>query len=94
MSEFSKMDSGVSTPRPERGTKPTPASEEPVDMVVFIVRRAGKCGECGTEFFPGAMIRMENEQPFCLACADLGHLEYLPPDNPALTRRRPENACA
>jgi hypothetical protein len=57
------------------------------DIVVFLTRRAGKCADCGAELFDGTMIRLENEQPHCLDCADLGHLEYLPRGNPALTRR-------
>ena len=30
---------------------------------------------------------MENEKPLCLVCADLGHLEYLPSGDPAVTKR-------
>ena len=62
-----------------------PAATE--DIVVFITRREGKCAECGKEFFKGNWIRLEKEQPLCLACADLAHLEYLPRGNTALTRR-------
>jgi hypothetical protein len=62
-----------------------PATTE--DIVVFITRREGKCAECGKEFFKGSWIRLEKEQPLCLACADLAHLEYLPRGNTALTRR-------
>jgi hypothetical protein len=62
-----------------------PAATE--DIVVFITRREGKCAECGKEFFKGNWIRLEKEQPLCLACADLDHLEYLPRGNTALTRR-------
>jgi len=57
------------------------------DIVVFITRRAGKCAECGRELFKGNWIRLEKEQPLCLDCADLGHLEFLPRGNTALTRR-------
>lgn len=57
------------------------------DIVVFITRREGKCAECGKELFKGNWIRLEKEQPLCLACADLAHLEYLPRGNTALTRR-------
>jgi len=57
------------------------------DIIVFITRREGKCAECGKELFKGAWIRLEKEQPLCLACADLAHLEYLPRGNTALTRR-------
>ena len=57
------------------------------DIVVFITRREGKCAECGKELFKGSWIRLEQEQPLCLVCADLAHLEYLPRGNTALTRR-------
>lgn len=57
------------------------------DIVVIITRREGQCAECGEEFFDGAMIRMQDEGPLCLDCADLGHLEYLSRGNTALTRR-------
>jgi hypothetical protein len=57
------------------------------DIVVFATRREGRCAECGEEFSGGGLIRMENDRPLCLACADLAHLEFLPPGNAALTRR-------
>jgi hypothetical protein len=62
-----------------------PAKSE--DIVVFITRQEGKCAECGKELCKGNWIRLEKEQPLCLACADLAHLEYLPRGNTALTRR-------
>ena len=37
--------------------------------------------------FRGNWIRLEREQPLCLACADLAHLEFLPRGDAALTRR-------
>ena len=57
------------------------------DLVVFIARQDGKCAECGAEILGGSMIRLENGQPLCLDCADLGHLEFLSRGNAALTRR-------
>lgn len=61
-------------------------SDKPAHIVVFITRREGKCAECGQEFF-GSFIRVENERTLCLHCADLGHLEYLPRGDVAITRR-------
>lgn len=60
---------------------------KPGEIVVFMVRRETKCAECGRELFDGNLLRLENERPLCLDCADLGHLEFLPSGNTALTRR-------
>jgi hypothetical protein len=57
------------------------------DILVFITHREGKCADCGRELFKGNWIRIEKEQPLCLECADLGHLEFLPRGDTALTRR-------
>jgi hypothetical protein len=57
------------------------------DIVVFMVRRETKCAECGCELFDGNLLRMENNRPLCVDCADLGHLEFLASGNTALTRR-------
>jgi hypothetical protein len=68
--------------------EPTPdRRDEPEEIVVILTRRAGICAECGREFFDGSMIRMLKDQPHCLDCADLGHLEFLMRGNTALTRR-------
>ena len=65
----------------------TPASKPGDDIVVFMVRRETKCAECGRELFDGNLLRMEDNRPLCLDCADLGHLEFLASGNTALTRR-------
>jgi hypothetical protein len=70
-------------PHPSEGTAPG----ESKDIVVFMVRRETKCAECGGELFDGNLLRMENNQPLCMDCADLGHLEFLGSGNMALTRR-------
>src|SRR5881398_2732744 len=57
------------------------------DIVVFIVRRDTRCAECGEELPHGAFIRVDGERALCLHCADLGHLEFLPRGDAALTRR-------
>jgi hypothetical protein len=56
-------------------------------MVVFITRHEGRCAECNAEFFRGSMIRVEDGNPLCLDCADLGRLEFLPRGDTAVTRR-------
>jgi hypothetical protein len=60
---------------------------KPEDIVVFWVRRDTVCAECGTELEHGSVIRIEQDGALCLACADLGHLVFLPRGDVALTRR-------
>lgn len=74
----------VPSNNPSQGGPPSGKSE---DIVVFITRHDGKCSECKSEFFRGNFIRVENGQPLCLDCADLGHLEFLPRGDVAITRR-------
>ena len=62
-------------------------SSQSGEIVVFMVRRETKCAECGRELFDGNLLRMEDNRPLCLDCADLGHLEFLTSGNTALTRR-------
>jgi hypothetical protein len=57
------------------------------EIVVFMVRNETKCEECGRELFSGNLLRVENDRPLCMDCADLGHLEFLGRGNTALTRR-------
>jgi hypothetical protein len=57
------------------------------EIVVFMVRRDTQCADCSKELFGGSMLRTESDRPLCLDCADLGHLEYLPSGNTAVTRR-------
>lgn len=66
---------------------PAKSKAENTDIVVFMVRRETKCAECGLELFDGEMLRLEENRPLCLDCADLGHLEFLTAGNTALTRR-------
>ena len=62
-------------------------SEKNKEIVVFIVRRDTKCSECDEELWSGSFLYLENDKALCLSCADLGHLEYLPSGDLALTRR-------
>jgi site-specific recombinase XerC len=70
---------------------PVPAdrrsSSEAKDLVVFDILRDSKCADCGQELSNGEFLFMEGGRPLCLACADLGHLVYLPRGDTALTRR-------
>ncbi len=68
----------------ENNTGAEPKSGE---IALFILRTEAKCAECGEELFKGRFLRVENDRPLCLDCADLGHLEFLPRGDTAVTRR-------
>lgn len=57
------------------------------DIVVIMGRRDFTCAGCGDDFGRGAWFRMDDAGTLCLDCADLGHLDYLPRGDTALTRR-------
>jgi hypothetical protein len=57
------------------------------DIVVFSIVRESSCSECEAELGKGALLRMEDDRPLCLSCADLDHLVFLPSGDAALTRR-------
>src|SRR5262249_850554 len=58
------------------------------DLVVFeLTSPASKCSECQGEILKGSFLFMERNQPLCLPCADLDHLEFLPAADAALSRR-------
>jgi hypothetical protein len=76
-----------SGPSASPGDSPNRRGDKNSDIVVFITRHDGRCSECNEEFFKGSFIRVENQQPLCLDCADLGHLEFLPRGDVAITRR-------
>ena len=59
-----------------------------MDLKVFIALNETVCSECG-EKLPGRswITLVEGKGAFCLSCADLDHLVYLPSGDAALTRR-------
>lgn len=59
----------------------------PPDLVAVAAINPWTCSECRDEFGAGAVLMMQDAGPHCMDCADLGHLEYLPAGNAALTRR-------
>lgn len=62
--------------------------EKPEQLKVFISNRDSFCEECKTELGRSSWIHLvEGKGALCLTCADLDHLEFLPPGNAALTRR-------
>lgn len=60
---------------------------KPDEIVIFSIVRNSACAECGAELWKGAFLRMEEDRPICLSCADLDHLVFLPRGDTALTRR-------
>ena len=56
----------------------------PRGIVVVSPHNEWTCASCGDT---GDFLRMDKAGPLCLDCADLGHLEFLPAGDAALTRR-------
>ncbi len=54
------------------------------DLVVISPLRDWTCAGCGGS---GGLLKMDDEGPLCLFCADLDHLVFLPSGDAALTRR-------
>src|SRR6266702_1415646 len=59
----------------------------PPDLLVIAASKPWTCAECAAEFGAGAFLMLEDAGPHCMDCVDLGHLEFLPAGNTALTRR-------
>ncbi len=58
------------------------------DLVVFILSSDDcRCSDCDEAIEQGDWMYREEDQPLCLECADLAHLEFLPSGNATLTRR-------
>jgi len=74
---------------PEAQEKLEEKLQKPPELVVIIA--SGKkdipCSGCGEPISRGDLLLMEDEQPLCMECADMDHLEFLPRGNAALTRR-------
>ena len=56
-------------------------------ILAFWTRRESVCDGCGERLPPGSLIRLHQKTAWCLACADLDHLVFLPRGDAALTRR-------
>ena len=58
------------------------------ELTVFITRGDATCDECGENLGTDAWICLgEKRRAYCLCCADLDHLVYLPAGDAALTLR-------
>ncbi|WP_129662723.1 DUF2293 domain-containing protein [Phytoactinopolyspora endophytica] len=69
---------------PAQVEKVVDRQSKPPDLVVVIPTKEWACASCTAS---GDFLVMENDEPLCLDCADMGHLEFLPSGNTALTRR-------
>jgi hypothetical protein len=58
-----------------------------MDLKVFITHQDSTCDECGEKLGHHAWITLADNKAFCLSCADLDHLIFLPAGSAALTRR-------
>lgn len=58
-----------------------------MDLRVFITSQDSTCDECGEKLGYHAWITLADNKAFCLSCADLDHLVFLPAGDAALTRR-------
>ncbi len=67
--------------------EPITPADKPKDLLVIAARRPWTCADCGSGQGRGDLLTMDDAGPLCLACADLGHLEFLARGDTALTRR-------
>ena len=58
-----------------------------MELKVFITTRESVCDECGEQLGHHAWITLTEGKAFCLSCADMDHLIFLPAGDAALTRR-------
>lgn len=62
--------------------------EKAEELKVFISSRESVCGECNENLGRGAWITLNRQKgALCLSCADMEHLQFLPPGDRALTLR-------
>lgn len=74
---------------PPTGAAPPPTGAARSPLVFQPVKRR-RCGACHRG--PLGLLTLEDGQPRCLDCADLGHLVFLPRGDTALTRRAREES--
>lgn len=68
--------------------------DKPRELTVFITSTSATCDECGEELGKRAWITLsEKRKAFCLSCADLDHLVFLPAGDTALTRRSKKHSA-
>ncbi|MFV9634401.1 DUF2293 domain-containing protein [Mycobacterium neumannii] len=67
--------------------EPVREQPRPRDIVVISPHNPWDCSSCGDAHDPGDLLVQGTAGTLCLDCADLGHLEFLPSGDAALTRR-------
>lgn len=70
---------------PDLSQRATERQSKPPELVVIWPLKEWTCASCGRK--GDDFLIMEDAGPLCLDCADLGHLEFLPAGDAALTRR-------
>jgi hypothetical protein len=75
------------SPGPPAGTTPAASADSKSELLVIASSRPWACAACSAQFERHAFLTMDDAGPLCLDCADLGHLEFLPRGDAALTRR-------
>jgi hypothetical protein len=69
---------------PELSQRAVKQQSRPPELVVISPIKDWTCAGCGGT---GDLLLMEDAGPLCMECADLGHLDFLPSGDAALTRR-------
>lgn len=59
----------------------------PPELLVIASTKPWTSAGCGAEFGAGEFLMMDDAGPHCMECVDLGHLDFLPAGDAALTRR-------
>jgi hypothetical protein len=86
--EFYRIHYAPSSLSPARAERLKEKLNKSPEIVVFqLTGKESRCFECETNLTSEVLFCLENEQPLCLACADLDHLEFLPSGDATLTRR-------
>lgn len=57
------------------------------ELLAIVSSKPWTCAACGEQFGQHSYLTMDDAGPLCLDCVDLGHLEFLPSGDAALTRR-------
>ena len=78
-----KAKANAKTSEPDLDSK----ADKPREIVVFSIVRDTRCAGCDTRLGKGRFLFKENDKAWCMGCADLDHLVYLPAGSSKLTRR-------